>query len=141
MTRPEVARNVRPVLSARMLAAVPVLAFGGTNAEAGAAAGVSDRTVRRWRAVPAFVAEVRAMTAEALDAAARTLAAGALEAARYASGVAADPTQPDGVRLAATRLVLTLAPQLRDACELEARLSALERAVGLAALETGEGTE
>lgn len=120
--------------------AAAILAGGGTNAEAAAAAGVHLRTVARWRTDAAFMADVRRLTAGALDTASRVLAGGAANAARYLVSVADGTAEGDAHRVNAARLVLTMAPTLRDAVELEARLSALEVAAGIAPPPTqGDG--
>lgn len=116
----------------KQAAAAAVLAGGGTNAEAAAASGVHLRTVARWRTDDAFMADVRRLTAGALDTASRVLAGGAASAARYLVSVADGTAEGDAHRINAARLVLAVAPQLRDAVELEARLSTLEVAAGLA---------
>lgn len=111
--------------------AAAALAGGATLSEAAQVAGVTDRTLRRWRTDDAFRAEVRALTAQGLDGAFRTLAGAATGAARYL-GAVADGSEPcDAGRVNAARLVLTLAPQLRDSVELEERLARVEALAGI----------
>lgn len=129
MTRPELSGETE----GKRAAAAAILAGGGTATEAAQAASVNVRTVARWRQDPAFLADVRTLTSQALDGAARRLARSATGAAAYLGAVAEGEADGDPVRINAARLVLTLAPQLRDAVELEARISALEAVTGLAA--------
>jgi hypothetical protein len=107
---------------------VAALAGGATQAEAGAAAGVSERTVRRRLADPGFADRVReersalvarigarltGLTVHAVDALAELLAAGVA----------------DGVRLRTALGVLDSSRTWRDAGEVEERLRAVEQAL------------
>jgi len=110
--------------------AVEVLAAGGTSTEAASAAGVTVRTIRRWRNdEPPFadaIEEGRAlMLAEAagLLAAATTVAAGRL-AEIIESG-------EERHALAASRVVLDMAARYRSDRAIEDRIEALEAAVNL----------
>jgi Homeodomain-like domain len=103
------------------------LARGWTTDKAGEAAGVSGRTVRRWREDPDFEQLVttarRAMLAEAVAALG--------SAARDAVTVLHDCLRDDSVsiRLRAALGVLAALPSIAEHVELEERLAALERAV------------
>ena len=113
-------RHAEPMIAA--------LAAGASFAEAGRAAGLSERTVRRrWRdaQVRREVAELRAA---ALARAVGVLSDGAADAAAFLVGVARGEQDADVRRIAAARAVLTLAPVLRDAVELEERVAVLEAA-------------
>lgn len=120
----------RPELSPKQAAAVAVFARGGACDEAAKAAAVDVRTVKRWRQLPAFSAAVRAVVADAFADAVAVLSDASGDAARYLADAARGRARCDGGRVNAARLVLTLGPSLRDAVELEARLSALENAIG-----------
>ncbi|MBK6768559.1 MAG: hypothetical protein IPG72_05930 [Ardenticatenales bacterium] len=117
-------------LSPRMAPAVAVFARGGTVNEAAEAAKVDRRTVLRWRQLPAFSAAVRVVVSDAFADAVAVLSDASGDASRYLADVARGHAPCDGGRVNAARLVLTLGPSLRDAVELEARLSALEDAIG-----------
>ena len=121
----------RPELSGKQAEAAAVLGSGGTNSEAAEVAGVTVRTITRWRGDPAFAAEVRQLTATGLDTATRVLAAGAAAAARYLVEVAEGKARADPNRVNAARLVLTIGPEIAAATDREARLAALEQAVGI----------
>lgn len=110
------------------------LAVGDTYAQAGATAGVSERTVRRRMSEPTFAGEVSARRGEYVGALAGQLVASGPEAVAVVRRclISAD----DAVALRAAQLLLTMANQLRHARELEVRLAALEAGTATAA---GEG--
>ena len=117
-------------LSPKMAPAVAVLARGGSCDEAATAAACDVRTVKRWRKLPAFVAAVGAVVSDAFADAVAVLADASGDAAKYLADVARGLAPCDVGRVNAARLVLVIAPSLRDAVELEARLTALEDAMG-----------
>lgn len=117
-------------LSPKMAPAVAVFARGGSCDEAAKAAACDVRTVKRWRKLPAFAAAVGAVVSDAFADAVGVLADASGDAARYLADVARGHAPCDGGRVNAARLVLVIAPSLRDAVELEARLTALEDAIG-----------
>lgn len=119
-----------PAVSPKQAEAVAVLARGGTVNEAAAAAKVDRRTVLRWRQLPAFAEAVRSVVAGAFAEAVAVLSDASGDASRYLADVARGRARCDGGRVNAARLVLTLGPSLRDAVDLEARLTALEAAIG-----------
>ncbi len=102
------------------------LVVGGTYAEAGTVAGVSERTVRRRMADPEFAAEVSRRRGERVAGITGQL----VSIGPDAIGVIRDCMAADtaGVRLRAAQLALALGVQFRHAQELEARLVALETA-------------
>lgn len=94
--------------------------------EAAAAAGCSERTVRRWMDDPLFRGEVAAMQHAALDRAAAVLSANAAAAAERVTAMAVGPASiPASVRLAACRTVMDFATRLATRDILE-RLADLE---------------
>lgn len=120
----------RRELSPKQAEAVAVFARGGTVNEAAEAVKVDRRTVLRWRQLPAFSAAVRAVVSDAFADAVAVLADASGDASRYLADVARGRARCDGGRVNAARLVLTLGPSMRDAVELEARLTALEAVMG-----------
>jgi len=102
------------------------LVVGGTNAEAGRVAGVSERTVRRRMADAAFALEVSRRRGERVAAITGQLVEGGADAIGVLRECLASGS--DAVRLRAAQHVLSLGSQLRHAQELEARLAALEAA-------------
>ncbi len=105
---------------------VAALAGGATYDQAGAAAGISGRTVRRRMRDDAFRARVHEASSELARAVAARLTASSLTAADRLTALldAPDPR----VQLAAVRLALDGSLRHREALELEERISALERA-------------
>lgn len=103
------------------------LAVGQTYADAGAAAGVSERTVRRRMSDPDFAAEVSVRRGEHVGALAGQLMTAGTEAVAVLRACLASDNET--VRLRAAQLVLTTGNSLRHAHELESRLVALEDGV------------
>jgi hypothetical protein len=100
-------------------------ACGANVEQAGRKAGVSQRTVYRRRADPAFQEELRKLRAETLERTAAMLAASSLEAAKTALAL----LQADGpaqVRLGAVRTILEMSLHFRQNLELEERVRDLE---------------
>ena len=106
------------------------LAAGATLAQAAAKAGVSERTVYRRLADPAFRQQLRALQAEMAQRAADLLLASTLQATKTLLDLLA-PSTPASVRRAAARDIIELGLDLRQAVELEDRLNALEVRGGL----------
>ncbi len=103
---------------------VELLAVGRTHAEAGAMAGISERSVRRRMSNAAFAARVSVRRGEYVGAlAGRLVNAGAQAVEELTSLLRDDSSQ---VRLRAAQAILSLGSQLRVANELEERLTALE---------------
>lgn len=106
-------------------ALVAALAGGATTRDAAKAAGIGERTAYSRMADPAFKAQVQAARAELIEHAVARLAKASTTAVATLEqllGKAMPPT----VRLGAARAVLELGAKLREAEELEARISALE---------------
>lgn len=118
--------------------AVSALAAGSTVPEAAAAAGVGYRTVARWRADPAFVAEVNAERRTMLDQAAGRLAGRMTAAADVLADIAEDDAHPAAVRVRAAVAVLDIAIKLGDALDLADRVAEVE--AKLAALDATAGS-
>lgn len=104
--------------------AILALARGATTDTAGTEAGVSGRTVRRWREDPAFEAEVDAARRALLDRAVAGLSAGAGEAVDVLRAALADPTA--AVRVRAAVALLSALPSVVEHVELTARIADLE---------------
>jgi len=106
------------------------IASGGSNADAGTAAGVTARTIQRWRNDEVqFADAVDDFRSEFLNEAAGLLAHNATAAARKLGQL----IDSDEARhqLTASRLVLELASRFRNDETLENRINALEIAAGL----------
>ena len=106
------------------------LAAGQSNADAAKAAGVTTRTVSRWRADQvAFADRIEDLRAEMLTEAAGLLA----HATTAAAGRLAEIIEVGEERhaLTASRIVLDMASRYRIDQALELRINALEMAAGL----------
>ena len=101
------------------------LACGATVENAARKAGVSERTVYRRLADPAFRQQIRKTRAEMAERAAAALTAASMEAVKTLVALHAQGTPP-AVRLGAARAVLELGAKLRESVELEQRIAVLE---------------
>jgi hypothetical protein len=106
------------------------LAAGQSNADAAKAAGVTVRTVARWRADEVVFADrIEDLRAEMLTEAAGLLAHTTTAAARKLAEII--DTEEARHSLTASRVVLEMASRYRVDQALEARIGALEMAAGL----------
>lgn len=107
------------------------LAAGATYAQAAAAGGVSERTVKRWAGErPDFRQELATLRRLALEEAATVLSLAAGEAARRLCALATEPASATvlspATRLRACVEVLAAAGRAHETLDLEARITALE---------------
>jgi hypothetical protein len=103
---------------------VAALAAGMAYGEAAAAAGTSERTVRRRMSDPSFATEVSRRRGEQVSVLAGRLLGASHEAIEVLRGCM--DAESDAIRLRAAQMVLSLGTQLRHSQEFEERLSALE---------------
>ena len=110
--------------------AAAILAAGASETEAGKAAGVSGRTVRRWRSDEVqFADAVTDARTEMLAEAAGILAHLSTKAAQKLGDIIAGGD--DRYALTAARVALEMASRYRTDQALENRLAALELAAGM----------
>jgi hypothetical protein len=102
------------------------IATGHTNEEAAAAAGVSEKTVRRALKDPSFQEQVRLIRLGIWEAAAGRMTEGLTEAIRALHALLGEGT-PATTRLGAVRTFLEFSPKLRESVEHEQRIAALEK--------------
>jgi len=122
--------NVMPGVTSKQRRAVDVLLEGGRVRDAADAAGVTERTVFRWRRDdPAFRSALDVGAADGLRAFALQLL-GLTKDARAAFGDALSPSMPISVRLRAASLLTGRLLQIREAIELAERVQALEEQIG-----------
>lgn len=121
----------RPVLSAKMPPAIAALARGDGQAAAAAAAGVSDRTIRRWLGDAAFSGALREVIDVAFFTGMAVLSDVNADANRYIAAVVRGEVPADPHRLNAARLAVTLGTTQREAVDLAGRVAALERRTGV----------
>jgi hypothetical protein len=92
------------------------------------AAGVDERTVRRWKKRPVFHAELQARAAEILDATSHRLMMAMSNAPLVVHRMMMDKQTPDAVKLAAARIILDSGLKMMAYQDQEARIQdALER--------------
>jgi hypothetical protein len=123
----EIAVTTGPTLSARQQAAIEALMTSPTRADAATKARISERTLRRWLADPAFCRALGRARSRQLEAAALTLARGCEGAASALVEMAAGTVKATAARVAAARSALDLAAVLDE------RLTLLERIEGFEA--------
>lgn len=114
-----------------------ILAEGGTTEAAAEAAGVTARTIQRWRAdEPEFADAVADARSRMLDRATGRLAASTSVFAETLATLAADESVRPQYRIAASRSGLEFASRYLADVHFEERLRSLEMAAGLRRKET-----
>ena len=98
--------------------------------EAADRCGVSERTLKRWLAMPDFQAAFSEAKSELLKVATSKLRREAGAAVDVLSSVARDTEAPAASRVTAGRTLLELAFKSHETEVLEERIAALERSVG-----------
>ncbi len=114
-------------LSAREIVFCDHLASGETSCQAAKAAGVCERTARRWRQRPEIQAAVRSRLHDALASARAILAQGTARAARSLVDLSDTGTVGDAAKVSASRAVIETSLKLTELEQLEARLAEVER--------------
>jgi hypothetical protein len=107
------------------------LACGVTVENAARQAGISPATAYRRLADPAFRQRLRTLRGDMVSRTAGTLTAASSESVRTLLELQ-KPSAPPAVRLGAARSVLEIGIKMREAADLEERLSALEQQLGVA---------
>jgi hypothetical protein len=107
--------------------AIESLVAGSSRSAAASAAGVTERTLRRWASSDDFAAALRAAYDESFTDALRVLRGSAIDAVRALREVASDRDAPPAARVGAARVILEEARAAVELDEVGARLSALER--------------
>jgi hypothetical protein len=113
------------------------LACGATVETAAHKAGVTERTVYRRLADPAFQAELKKASLEMLQRTAALLSGANIGCVKTLVDLHQDVAVQPGVRRRAARDILELSLKFRDRAELEPRLAAVEEHV--AGLVAGHG--
>lgn len=112
-----------------------LLAAGATQARAGAEIGMSERTVRRRLADPAFLALIDAERVAHCERVIDSLTLVAGRAVTVLNDILDDADAPPAVRVSACRTALTAVLGWRDQLELDKRLADVERALRARQLE------
>lgn len=97
-------------------------ARGASRTETAEKAGVSERTIARWRADPDYRAEVSRLRAEMLDQAVGILAAHAADASTTLTGCL--DVEKDADRIRAAKEILTSSVAVRQSADLAAQAAA-----------------
>ena len=108
-----------------------VLACGATVENAARQCGLCERTVYRRLESPDFIQRLKQLRADMVQRTAGSLTAASSESVRTLLELQ-KPSVPPAVRLGAARSVLEIGIKLREAADLEDRLSALEQQLGVA---------
>jgi len=116
-------------LTPRQLRAVDALLSGATYQDAAKSAGVTDKTLSRWRKQPAFDDELRRRGTVAVSDASRRLTGTLDNAVDVLREVMNDEEAPQSVRIRAARYILDAATKLLELSEVMERLEALEQVV------------
>jgi hypothetical protein len=109
--------------------AIASLLATSTIREAASQCGISERTLKRWLAMPEFQAVLSEAKSDILKAATSKLRRDASAAVDVLSSVAGDTEAPAGSRVTAGRAILELAFKSHETETLEERISALERSI------------
>jgi hypothetical protein len=107
-------------------ALLSALAFGATVEHAARKAGLTERTVYRRLAEPAFRARLDEIRRDATVRTSGMLTGAALGAVKTLVDLQQDVSVPAAVRRGAARDVLEMNVKYRDAAEIEQRVAALE---------------
>ncbi len=121
---PVVSDNVR--LSARQSRFIGALIGGASMSEAAAAAGVVDRTARRWLSQAAVRAELARCSAAVLGEVSVRLVSAMSEAVDVLRAIMSDPAASAPARTSAARAVLDGGLRLAELVSISERVAALE---------------
>ncbi len=117
-------------LSPKQRKAVAALLATGEVGAAAREANINRVTLYRWLKDPTFLAAVREAEAGALDELSRLLVRLGRTAVATVAKAMSDPGTPVATRVRAADVALGRLLQLRELAQLEARVQALEAAVG-----------
>lgn len=113
-------------LTAPQNRAIAALVGGSSLAEAAAAAGCSDRTLRRWRDRPEFQAALGAAQHETYSRTINRIVTASIDAIATLQAMAKNPKVSDSARVSAAQAILSHAHNAYSQRLLEARLEQLE---------------
>ena len=117
-------------LTERQRRALAALLAAPTATEAAQLAGVGERTMKRFRALPAFQRAYRAAQADLVENAvcqSRQHLTGALSAL---ADITADETAPPAARVSAARASIEMALKLGEQSDILQRIEELEKSLG-----------
>lgn len=108
--------------------ALCLLASGKSNEEVAREAGVSTRTIERWKKDPRFEKHLREASAKMFDCAIAELCSSAVETAKELRQIILDEDTPKRVKVSAIQVLLSTAARAKESL-LEERLEKLEAAL------------
>jgi phage terminase small subunit len=123
--------GTNPVLSTKQRRAIEALLSTGDVTAAAKEARVGKSSLYRWLREPVFLAAVREAETAALDELSRMLVRLGRPAVGTLAKAMSDPKAPWPTRVRAADASLARLLQLRELATLEARVTELERSVGL----------
>ena len=118
-------------LTPRQRRAIEALLSTGDISAAAKEVGVHRNSLHRWLQEPDFQAAVREAEAKAIDELSRMLVRLGRTAVGTLAKAMSDPTAPWATRVRAADASLARLLQLRELATLEARVTELERSVGI----------
>lgn len=113
-------------LSSKKQTALETLLAGESHQDAAAAANVTPRTVSRWKQEPAFAAELKRQSEEAVQDATRRLTGTLDMAIDTLREIMRDKTQPASVRIRASHYAAQHMIKLLEISDVQRRLTELE---------------
>lgn len=113
-------------LTPKQVKALAVLVDGGADADAARAAGVTARTVRRYRTLPNFVAALHKAEGRALRDMSRKLTHASRSALAVIERIMEDTSEPSTIRLRAAGMLLQHRATFYELGTLTDRVTALE---------------
>lgn len=122
-------------LTERQRRALVALLATPTAKEAAALAGIGERTLKRWKTLPAFQRAYKAAQGEMLENAvcqSRQQLTGALSAL---ADITADANAPPAARVSAARASVELALKLGEQADILERVTALEKSLNEGGLD------
>lgn len=122
-------RGNRPTLTARQIRAIQALLEEPTTAAAAQAAQVSEATIFRWLADPAFSAAYREARSRLVETALTALQSASSEAVKTLRNTLTDPHAPPNIKVSAARAILEFSLKAREALDFEDRLERLENSL------------
>jgi len=117
------------LISAKQQLALDVLLASGDRARAAQAAGVNDRTLRKWLHEPAFLAALQTSQDATMDQVTAALVTAAGGAVALLASMVDNTAVAPGLRAQAARTLLDAALRWRELRGIERRLDALEQAL------------
>ncbi len=117
------------LISAKQQLALDVLLASGDRARAAQAAGVNDRTLRKWLHEPAFLAALQTSQDATMDQVTAALVTAAGGAVALLASMVDNTAVAPGLRAQAARTLLDAALRWRELRGIERRLETLEQLI------------